>query len=122
MSRVARQSHPNLPRKSLNMSAAGTWNMTIDTPIGKQKARLELSQTADGAWEGTSQSTESGETSALSDIKVDGDNVEWHQAVTKPMKLNLKVTVTIDGDKLSGKAKAGMFPAVSMTGERATES
>jgi hypothetical protein len=27
--------------------------------------------------------------------------------------------VTIDGDTLSGKAKAGMFPAVSMTGERA---
>jgi hypothetical protein len=102
------------------MSAAGTWNMTIDTPIGKQQARLELSQGADGAWTGTSHSLDSGETAPLTDIKVEGNEVSWHQSVTKPMKLNLKCTATIDGDTLSGKAKAGMFPAVSMTGERAS--
>lgn len=103
------------------MSAAGTWNMTIDTPIGKQHARLELSQAADGTWQGTSYSADSGEESALTDISVQGNEVTWHQAVTKPMKLNLKCTVTIDGDTLTGKAKAGMFPAVNMTGERVTE-
>jgi hypothetical protein len=102
------------------MSAAGTWNMTIDTPIGKQHATLELAENADGTWTGTSHSVDSGETSDLSDLSVNGNEVTWHQAVTKPMKLNLKCTVTIDGDKLSGKAKAGMFPAVSMTGERAS--
>jgi hypothetical protein len=102
------------------MSAAGTWNMTIDTPIGKQHAKLELNQGADGSWSGTSESADTGEKSDLTDIKVDGNEVSWHQAVTKPMKLNLKCTVSIDGDKLSGKAKAGMFPAVSMNGERAS--
>jgi hypothetical protein len=102
------------------MSAAGTWNMTIDTPIGKQHARLELTENADGSWTGTSHSVDSGETSDLTDISVSGDEVTWQQAVTKPMKLNLKCTVTVDGDKLSGKAKAGMFPAVNMTGERAS--
>jgi hypothetical protein len=103
------------------MSAAGTWNMTIDTPIGKQHARLELSEGADGAWAGTSHSIDSGETAPLTDISVNGNEVTWHQTVTKPMKLNLKCTVTIEGDTLSGKAKAGMFPAVTMTGERATD-
>lgn len=102
------------------MSAAGTWNMTIDTPIGKQHAKLELTQGADGNWSGTSESLDSGEKSDLTDISVAGNEVTWHQAVTKPMKLNLKCTVTIDGDTLSGKAKAGMFPAVTMTGERAS--
>ena len=102
------------------MSAAGTWNMTIDTPLGKQKAVLVLEQAADGGWSGTSESLDSGEKSALTDVKVEGNEVTWHQAVTKPMKLNLKCNATIDGDTLSGKAKAGMFPAVSMTGERAS--
>lgn len=101
------------------MSAAGTWNMTIDTPIGKQKAVLVLDQNADGTWSGTSESLDSGEKSALTDVTVNGDEVSWHQAVTKPMKLNLKCNITIDGDTLTGKAKAGMFPAVNMTGERA---
>jgi len=102
------------------MSAAGTWNLTIDTPIGKQHGRLELSQGADGSWTGTSVAVDTGEESPLTDVTVDGNEVSWHQTVTKPMKLNLKCTVTIDGDKLSGKAKAGMFPAVNMTGERAS--
>jgi hypothetical protein len=102
------------------MSAAGTWNMTIDTPIGKQHATLVLIQGADGSWSGTSESLDSGEKGELTDVTVAGNDVSWHQTVTKPMKLNLKCTVTIDGDKLSGKAKAGMFPAVTMTGERAS--
>lgn len=92
--------------------------MTIDSPLGKQHARLELSQTADGGWEGSTHSPESGESSTLTDITVAGNEVSWHQAVTKPMKLNLKCTVTIDGDTLAGKAKAGIFPAVTVTGER----
>jgi hypothetical protein len=102
------------------MSAAGTWNMTIDTPIGKQQATLVLIENADGSWEGTSRSHDSGEEGPLTDLTVDGNEVSWHQSVTKPMKLNLKCTVTIDGDKLTGKAKAGMFPAVTMNGERAS--
>jgi len=102
------------------MSVAGTWNITVDTPIGKQRARLELSQAADGTWQGTSQSVDSGEEYELTDITVEGNDVTWHQAVTTPMKLNLECNVTIDGDTLSGKAKAGMFPAVNITGERAS--
>jgi hypothetical protein len=102
------------------MSAAGTWNLTIDTPMGKQHGRLVLTQTADG-WEGTSTSVESGEEATLANVKVDGNEASWEQTVTKPMKLNLKINVTIDGDTLTGKAKAGMFPAVNMTGERAAD-
>jgi hypothetical protein len=102
------------------MSVAGTWNIEINTPMGQQHGRLELSQAADGTWQGTSQDVESGEESALTDITVEGNDVTWHQVVTKPMVLNVECSVTIDGDTLSGKAKAGMFPAVNMTGERAS--
>jgi hypothetical protein len=54
------------------MSAAGTWNMTIDTPIGKQHATLVLTENADGSWAGTSRSTESGEEGPLEDLAVAG--------------------------------------------------
>ena len=101
------------------MSAAGTWNTTIDTPLGKQKTILVFDQAADGTWSGTAESLDTGEKSTLADITVNGNDVSWQQAVTKPMKLNVKCNVTIDGDTLTGKAKAGMFPAVNMTGERA---
>lgn len=98
------------------MSAEGTWNTTIDTPMGKQQGKLVFAQ-ADGGWDGTS-ITPDGEEAKLVNLVVDDNNVSWEQTVTKPMKLNVKVNITIDGDKFSGKAKPGMFPAVNMTGER----
>jgi hypothetical protein len=101
------------------MSAAGTWNITVDTPMGKQHATTVLTENADGSWEGSSRA-ETGEESPLTDISINGNEGTWHQAITKPMKLNVKSTVTFDGDKLTGKAKAGMFPAMTMTGERAS--
>ena len=99
------------------MSAEGTWNTTIDTPMGKQQGTLVFTQ-ADGGWDGHSIAPD-GEQTALVNLVVDGDAVSWEQTVTKPMKLNVKVNITIDGDTFSGKAKPGMFPAVNMTGQRA---
>jgi hypothetical protein len=99
------------------MSAEGTWDTTIDTPMGKQKGTLVFSQTADGGWDGTSRSPD-GEETKLDKLVVKDDQVSWEQTVTKPMKLNVKCSITIDGDTFSGKAKPGMFPAVTMTGER----
>ena len=101
------------------MSAEGTWNTIVDTPMGKQQAKLVLTQTGDG-WEGNSVAQQTGEDISLNDIVVNGNDVSWQQTVTKPMKLNVKCNVTIDGDKFTGKAKAGMFPAMTMTGERAS--
>jgi hypothetical protein len=100
------------------MSAEGTWNTTIDTPMGKQQGKLVFAQ-ADGGWDGTAIGND-GEESKLDNLVVNGDEVSWEQTVTKPMKLNVKCSITIDGDKFSGKAKPGMFPAVNLSGERAS--
>lgn len=102
------------------MSAAGTWNATISTPIGAQHAEVTLTQDDAGAWSGTSLARESGEESPLNDLAVNGNEVSWAQQVTRPVQLNVKVTVTIDGDRFTGKAKAGVFPAMNITGERAS--
>ncbi|CAN7619953.1 hypothetical protein [Paenibacillus sp. LjRoot56] len=42
----------------------------------------------------------------------------WMQKVKKPMRLNLKFEVTVQGDVMSGTAKAGMLPSSKVTGRR----
>lgn len=103
------------------MSAAGTWNLTIDSPLGKQRASVNLSQSTDNGWEGKSVDLISGEESACYNIEVSGDAVGWQQQITKPMKLKLTYKLTLDGDRLTGKVKAGLFPASKVVGERVTE-
>lgn len=102
------------------MSAAGTWNLTIDSPLGKQRAKVTLTQSA-GSWDGTSLDLISGEDSACFNIEVNGKDVGWQQHITKPMKLKLTYKLTLDGDRLTGKVKAGLFPASKVVGERVTE-
>ncbi|NUR30962.1 MAG: hypothetical protein HOV83_34795 [Catenulispora sp.] len=102
------------------MSAAGTWNLTIDSPLGKQRATVNLTQTASG-WEGKSRDLTSGEETACFNIEVNGDAVGWQQQITKPMKLKLTYKLTLEGDSLNGKVKAGLFPASKVVGERVSE-
>lgn len=96
----------------------GTWNLVIGTPIGKQRAVLELS-TQDGALRGVARDERHGEEVALTDLVVDGNRLTWAQSITKPVRLNLTFDVTIDGDELTGRAKAGRLPSSTVTGHRA---
>jgi hypothetical protein len=108
----------NPDREGIHMSAAGTWNLTIDSPLGKQRAKVTLTQSADNSWDGTSLDLISGEESACFNIEVNGEAVGWQQQITKPMKLKLTYKLTLDGDALTGKVKAGLFPASKVVGER----
>jgi len=100
------------------MTASGTWELTIDSPLGKQRALITLARNSDDSWQGTARDLGSGEESQLTDISVKGDKVAWRQQITKPMKLKLSYDLTLEGDKLTGKVKAGMFPASKVVGER----
>ncbi|SDM71518.1 hypothetical protein [Actinacidiphila guanduensis] len=97
------------------MSAEGTWDLSISTPIGRITAVAEFRR-EDGALIGTARGA--GEEVPLSDVVLDGDRLTWKQAVTKPMRLNLAFAVTIHGDTLTGTSKAGRLPASKVTGER----
>jgi hypothetical protein len=100
------------------MSAEGTWNLTIVTPIGAQHALVELSRDPDDSWHGTATDQRSGECVVLAEIAVSGSEIGWQQSITKPMRLNLTYTLQLDGDRLTGKAKAGRLPAVKVSGFR----
>ena len=99
-------------------SAEGTWNLVIDTPIGKQRATLQLS-TQDGVLRGVARDQRHGEEVPLTDLVLDGHRLTWAQSITKPMRLNLSFDVTIDGDEMTGRSKAGRLPGSKVTGRRA---
>ncbi len=101
----------------VSMSVAGSWNITIVTPIGKQSAVLELTE-SDGVIAGIAKG--GAESTPLIDPVLDGDRLTWAQSITKPMRLNLTFDVTVDGDTLTGTSKAGRLPTSKVTGRRVT--
>jgi hypothetical protein len=98
------------------MSADGSWNTTINTPMGAQNGTLVLT-TSGGELTGKMVGAQ-GEM-ALTDGKADGNNLSWKAQMTSPMPMTLEFTATVDGDKISGNVKLGMFGNASFSGTRA---
>lgn len=94
---------------------AGTWDVTIDTPLGKMAVVFVISE-IDGVIVGTASSD--AETVDFLDAVADGNRLTWSQAVTTPMRLTLKFDVTVDGDSMEGTSKAGIFPSSKVYGSR----
>ncbi|MBE1488435.1 hypothetical protein [Plantactinospora soyae] len=97
----------------------GIWDLTLKTPIGSLAVVYTFTDTA-GTVAGTAEG--SGETVPLTDIAstatADGQQVTWRQSVTRPLRLNLDFDVTVVGDTLSGRSRAGRLPASSVSGTR----
>jgi hypothetical protein len=94
---------------------SGTWDVTIDTPIGKMAVVFDITQD-DGEIHGTARND--AETVDFLNAVADGDRLTWTQAVTTPMKLTLKFDVTVDGDTMTGTSKAGILPSSKVYGSR----
>ena len=98
------------------MAVDGKWEITINSPLGAQKAALEFK--TDGASLTGSQTAAQG-SGPLENGKVDGNTLTWSAKISSPMPLTLDFTGTVDGDKLSGSVKAGSFGSFPFTGGRA---
>ena len=96
------------------MSADGNWKITINTPMGAQEVNASIQTSGDtftGKTEGRMGSQEiSG--------KVNGNTLTWSANITQPMPMTLEFTATVDGDKMNGNVKLGMFGNAPLTGER----
>lgn len=93
----------------------GKWAVTISTPIGKQNVTFQIS-TKDGLIRGTA--TQSEDVTEFINPSVKGNRLTWSQRVTKPMALNLKFDVTVNGNAMMGVAKAGLLPSSKVEGTR----
>ncbi len=96
---------------------SGTWSVEVVTPFGSQHLQLEL-EAKGPAVTGTASL---GSTRVpIRDGRIAGDQLTFEVDVTDPMELTLAVKLTIDGDALSGKAKARgkLLPSAKVTGRR----
>jgi hypothetical protein len=88
------------------MSAAGTWNLTMQTPIGERKVTLAL-QVSGGALTGK-MTAEDGNAVDIYEGKVAGSSASWKSNIKNPMPLTLEFAGTVDGDKMSGTVSAAV--------------
>lgn len=99
-------------------SFTGTWNVTLDTLIGKMEVVFEITED-NGVLSGVA--TSDAEAVAFANIVANGDQLTWSQDVTTPMKLTLKFDVNVDGDVMTGTSKPGIFPASKVNGLRVAQ-
>ena len=99
------------------MAVDGTWKLTVNTPMGAQESTLVIS-TAGGKATAT-QSAGSSEPRPVDDVTVSGNNVSWKASITKPMALTLEFNGSVDGDRMNGQVKLGMFGSQPFSGVRA---
>lgn len=100
------------------MSIAGTWNITLHGPTGPQKLKFVADVEGDVVT-GKITNESTGDSPEIKKGKVDGNNATWDLPVTKPMPLTLGFNTTVDGDKITGTAKLGMFGSAKIDGTRA---
>jgi hypothetical protein len=96
----------------------GTYNITVDTPLGKQTAKLILN--TNGNILSGSIEAEIGGLNEFSGSTVNGNEVTWNMVLNSPIgQINVECKGTIVGDEISGEVKAGDFGTMSFKGKRA---
>ena len=93
----------------------GRWNITIKTPMGEKSGVLDF-KTEGSALTGSM--SDADHYAAISDGKVQGNQLSWSAKITKPMRMSLKFTATVEADHISGAAKH-LLGKATFTGTRA---
>ena len=97
------------------MAVDGKWEIVINSPLGAQKATLDIA-TNGTALTGTQQAAQG--SGPLENGKVDGNAVSWSAKITSPMPMTLEFTGNVDGEKLTGSVKAGAFGSFPFNGSK----
>jgi hypothetical protein len=98
------------------MSAAGTWELAMQTPIGERKVTLTI-EVAGASLTGK-MSAEDGNAVDIYDGKVAGNAASWKANIKNPMPLTLEFAGDLDGDRMTGTVSAavGSWPFAGSRG------
>lgn len=88
------------------MSAAGTWKLAMQTPIGERKVTLTLQAAGSGLT--GKMSAEDGNAVDIFDGKLAGNAASWKASIKNPMPLTLEFSGTVEGDSMSGTVSAAV--------------
>ena len=98
------------------MSVAGTYNVTVKSPMGDQAGTFTVTVDGDsftGSLVGGLGSMDA------NNGKVVGNTLTWTMDMKVPMPMTLECEATVDGDTLTGGVKAGAFGTMPLSGTRA---
>ena len=98
------------------MSYTGTWNLTMQTPMGNREVSVALTEDG-GALTGTASAD--GNSNEIKDGSVADGKAKFSVDVTSPMPLTLEFEIEADGDAVTGNCKLGMFGNAPVTGSKA---
>lgn len=100
------------------MAVDGTYDIEVDSPMGKMGARVTL-ETDGSKLKGTVESQMG--TQPFENGTVDGDKIAWSMEVSSPMgTMELAYSGTVSGDEISGEVRAGSFGSSPFKGTRAS--
>jgi carbon-monoxide dehydrogenase large subunit len=92
----------------------GEWKFVLSTPMGPQAFNGRLSTDGDQLSGVFIMNMDEAHFTGT----VNGNHLKWDLKVTKPMSITLKYEATVDGDRLTGKCKMGIFGSAKLAGER----
>jgi hypothetical protein len=99
------------------MAIDGTWNVTMQTPIGSREVTIELAADGD-ALSGSLANADGAET--LYEGAIEGDNLSWKVDVdTQVGRMALEFEGAVDGDAIAGQVHFGSFGSGDFSGTRA---
>jgi hypothetical protein len=101
------------------MQLDGLWNVSVKTPMGAQKGVLELR--SEGAEVFGKLTNGLGEM-ALENGRIEGERLLFSLKMTKPIKMTFEHDLIVEGDRMTGKVKAGFLGSAPFTGERVPHS
>ncbi len=90
----------------------GEWTVTIKGPTGPMATSLVL-QRVDGVLTGTQ--TGEGTTTPINEVSYENGKIVWANQITRPMKLKLEFSGTVDGSSMEGKVKTGFMGSFAFT-------
>ncbi|TMM48737.1 hypothetical protein [Qipengyuania marisflavi] len=98
------------------MSAAGTYDTVVKSPMGEQKGTFTVVPGDDGCFTGSMAGAMG--SMDVKDGKMDGDKLTWKMDMTVPMPMTLDCEATVEGNQMTGTVNAGAFGAMPITGQR----
>ena len=88
------------------MSAAGTWTLALQTPIGDRKATVTF-QLAGSTLSGR-MTAEEGNATDIYEGHMGGKTASWKANIKNPMPLALEFSATVEGDSMTGTVSTAL--------------
>lgn len=99
----------------------GVWDFAVATPMGQEPHEMTIKTHADGTLTGEVRHLKNGTVMQIEEGRHSGNTLTWKMRMEKPIKVKLSVAIQVDGNTLSGGAKAGLFGKAKISGQRITE-